>query len=610
MIRAQPIRKPELTAPAAGARISVSRAQRPNPHLVHAILQRKCACAGAPAGACRSRVEDESGFQRKLSVGSSSDPLEREADRIADQVLARPGAAAIAPAPVSVRRFSGAQSAATNAAPPSVEHALAGAGQPLDRATRSVMEQRFGHDFSSVRIHDDSAARQSARDVGALAYTAGNHVVFAPGQYAARTSAGARLLAHELVHVVQQRGGTSPVVQRACGPAALGTPAPDCSPSDKGVVGWQLRFKVNCDELLPGEEAKLSQIKAGSANEVHGFASKEGPAAFNLDLSCHRANRIAELIGSKRPDCTVAGRFKHGGSPVSAPGLVPDSNPPGAWRSVIVQNSMPVAGPDQICGPDATPWFLGQIASAKADPRVLGVGQSLALAKIFAPFISPNAKLDAIDMLEGELANKTAAAWLAAGKPRHTADANAQLGEPSAVLGRLEVQTAKMAAVTMDPNAIVTLLALRDAALAWKALVGHGKPFDFKVDPATMGDPRSASCPRGCSNTITLCPGNTGKNCYEKDLPGNVFYAHIGVYAGFSENALQLGSQYAQLTSPSKQGRHWDPPADTQMISFGANLPMALTASTFCAALQGAKGSFATHNCADCTEAPAGIATK
>jgi len=66
------------------------------------------------------------------------------------------------------------------------------------------METRFGHDFSRVRVHTDARAAQAAAAVGALAYTTGNHIVFAAGQYAPHTRAGRWLLAHELTHVVQQ----------------------------------------------------------------------------------------------------------------------------------------------------------------------------------------------------------------------------------------------------------------------------------------------------------------------------------------------------------------------------------------------------------------------
>jgi hypothetical protein len=77
-------------------------------------------------------------------------------------------------------------------------------GAPLDAATRAFFEPRFGHDFSRVRVHTDERAAQSARAVNALAYTLGGDVVFAAGRYAPETQAGRRLLAHELVHTIQQ----------------------------------------------------------------------------------------------------------------------------------------------------------------------------------------------------------------------------------------------------------------------------------------------------------------------------------------------------------------------------------------------------------------------
>lgn len=91
-------------------------------------------------------------------------------------------------------------------APPIVQEVLASSGQSLDTTTRTFMESRFRHDFSQVRVHANAQAAESARAVSARAYTVGNDVVFADNQYAANTSAGYRLLAHELTHVVQQSG--------------------------------------------------------------------------------------------------------------------------------------------------------------------------------------------------------------------------------------------------------------------------------------------------------------------------------------------------------------------------------------------------------------------
>ncbi|WP_371479189.1 DUF4157 domain-containing protein [Kitasatospora sp. NBC_00315] len=74
-------------------------------------------------------------------------------------------------------------------------------GRPLDGATRTDMEARLGADFSDVRVHNDAAAKASAAEVGARAYTSGSHVVLGDGGGDKHT------LAHELTHVIQQRRG-------------------------------------------------------------------------------------------------------------------------------------------------------------------------------------------------------------------------------------------------------------------------------------------------------------------------------------------------------------------------------------------------------------------
>ena len=71
-------------------------------------------------------------------------------------------------------------------------------------AVKQRMEESFETDFSSVRIHPDSS---KAPEVGALAYTQGSDIHFAPGQFKPDTSAGQQLLGHELTHVIQQSEG-------------------------------------------------------------------------------------------------------------------------------------------------------------------------------------------------------------------------------------------------------------------------------------------------------------------------------------------------------------------------------------------------------------------
>src|ERR1700680_2539420 len=86
-------------------------------------------------------------------------------------------------------------------APPIVHELLHSPGQPLDEWTRAFFEPRFGRDLSAVRVHKDDRAVASARAVNALAYTAGNNLVFGAGRYSSADGHGKRLLAHELTHV-------------------------------------------------------------------------------------------------------------------------------------------------------------------------------------------------------------------------------------------------------------------------------------------------------------------------------------------------------------------------------------------------------------------------
>ncbi|MFK4265903.1 eCIS core domain-containing protein [Streptomyces milbemycinicus] len=82
-----------------------------------------------------------------------------------------------------------------------------GGGQPLDTEVRTDMESRLGADFSGVRVHTDSAAHESAKEVGARAYTVGENVVFQRDSYDPASHQGRTTLAHELTHVMQQRSG-------------------------------------------------------------------------------------------------------------------------------------------------------------------------------------------------------------------------------------------------------------------------------------------------------------------------------------------------------------------------------------------------------------------
>ncbi len=125
---------------------------------------------------------------------------------------AAPGGSAGQPA--VAQRHVAPQTAQPAGSLSSVQHVLASPGRPLDTSTREFFAARFGHDFGDVRVHDDATAAASARGVHALAYTVGNNVVFGSGQYSPGTQAGRHLLAHELTHVIQQRGRPASSLQR------------------------------------------------------------------------------------------------------------------------------------------------------------------------------------------------------------------------------------------------------------------------------------------------------------------------------------------------------------------------------------------------------------
>ncbi|MGH8581311.1 MAG: DUF4157 domain-containing protein [Gammaproteobacteria bacterium] len=173
------------------------------------LLQRKCACGGS-AGLSSECEECGTkrmlGIQTKRAISEPGDQYEQEADRVAEQVMTAPTNSKVSSALPRIQRFSGHSNGQMDAAPTSVDQSLASPGRPLVPALREDMEQRFGHDFSTVRVHTGADAERSAREVNAHAYTVGHDIVFRLGRFAPGTREGRRLIAHELTHVVQQSG--------------------------------------------------------------------------------------------------------------------------------------------------------------------------------------------------------------------------------------------------------------------------------------------------------------------------------------------------------------------------------------------------------------------
>ena len=179
------------------------------------------AVAASPAAAAPARVAPVA----DLRIGAADDPFEHEAERVAERVMAGaplggllprscacggsmgPDGACAACRAKRLARQARSSAGGQRQAPAVVHEVLRRPGRALQPGIRAFHEQRLGHDLGAVRVHDDAKAAASADAVDAEAYTVASDVVFAAGRYLPHSPAGARLLAHELAHVVQHDGG-------------------------------------------------------------------------------------------------------------------------------------------------------------------------------------------------------------------------------------------------------------------------------------------------------------------------------------------------------------------------------------------------------------------
>lgn len=161
--------------------------------------------------------------QRKATVSTPGDPLELEADQVADQVMrsAAPGTTGASPPAIQrmcteceeegkgVQKKAEPSPSASEAEPDAdvVLRAADSPGVPMSDSARGFFEPRFGQDFSQVRIHADARAAEMSVALKAQAFTYGRDIYFGEGKYRPSSPDGDRLLAHELTHVVQQGGG-------------------------------------------------------------------------------------------------------------------------------------------------------------------------------------------------------------------------------------------------------------------------------------------------------------------------------------------------------------------------------------------------------------------
>jgi hypothetical protein len=298
----------------------------------------------------------------KLEINEPGDGFEREADRVADQVMRMVEPSGIGSTPVPIQRkcaacekeeeeTSGPRAVmqgiagtteedtpfsqptisrkAQLAAPPdrsSVPAPIAGGllsgrsrGEPLSEPVRNGMEDAFGHDFSRVRIHRDAEAGEMTRQLGALAFTHRSHIYFDRGRYDPHASSGKWLLAHELTHVVQQghaaSGGRSRAVANVSSSAS--------SPAIQRFALW----------------------RAGTVNEVNNLADgviNGGPAGFTppmlngaIILSTAQARAaIRRPTLSFSPAAAGGINAKVDNTPINTGSFEEDVLAPGPWTTV------------------------------------------------------------------------------------------------------------------------------------------------------------------------------------------------------------------------------------------------------------------------------------
>ncbi len=160
-------------------------------------------------------------IQCKLNIGSVNDPLEHEADAMADKVMRMPEKNFIQKKCAHCQEEEKAQrkpllsfiqkkqTENNNTVSDSVSNQIQSAknsGTAMHETTKSFMDSRFGANFSNVKIHTGNYAVQLSRDLNAQAFTVGNDIYFNEGKYQPGSSEGKRLLAHELTHTIQQSG--------------------------------------------------------------------------------------------------------------------------------------------------------------------------------------------------------------------------------------------------------------------------------------------------------------------------------------------------------------------------------------------------------------------
>jgi hypothetical protein len=172
--------------------------------------------------------------QAKLTIGQPGDKYEREADRVAKEVMRRihnpqsdivQGQSLLEEEDEHLRRKPSLQGQIISlhsvspgdgqTVSPNLEAAIRharGGGEALPESVRLPMEQAFGADFSKVKVHNSAESDCLNCSLSARAFTTGQEIFFRQREYTPESQKGQEILAHELAHVIQQKKSTSPML--------------------------------------------------------------------------------------------------------------------------------------------------------------------------------------------------------------------------------------------------------------------------------------------------------------------------------------------------------------------------------------------------------------
>jgi hypothetical protein len=271
--------------------------------------------------------------QAKMTVGAAGDQYEREADRVAAQVVRHINAPQSTPQGAPIQCQKTEEEEKTLRMKPMLQAPSRGipAGQELeaeigrsrsgghflDKNVRKPMEQAFGADFSRVKVHTDEQSDQLNQSIQAKAFTTGQDIFFRRGAYNPGSITGQELLAHELTHVVQQnsmdlQGQTHQDSPAETQPVDVSRQS-DSKLSSNSIIQRKVGFEIEMLALVDVEGRPIPEKTQIGTYGAHLTLDVDQGPAVDAPTPAHRTQGNYDLpIGEQA-------RINLGGTPESRP---------------------------------------------------------------------------------------------------------------------------------------------------------------------------------------------------------------------------------------------------------------------------------------------------